>query len=99
VSIWSALLAYAIVARVTRFITDDTLFAPARAWIIRRYGVAGWLSVLVECPWCVSIWVAGPVAAVALAWGDQWWFVFLGLWLGLSYAVALVAVNLDRARS
>jgi hypothetical protein len=55
--------------------------------------------VLVECPWCVSIWVAGPVAAVALAWGDQWWFVFLGLWLGLSYAVALVAVNLDRARS
>lgn len=55
---------------------------------------------LFTCPWCLSIYVALPTALiVVLAFGafttaGAVWAV-LGLWLGYSYAYALVANNLD----
>lgn len=34
------------------------------------------LAYLLECPWCASVWLAGPVAWSAWCFGDRaWWFV------------------------
>lgn len=57
------------------------------------------LSILVGCPWCLSIWFALPVAlAVVLTTGDfgqDSWLAVAGLWLGYSYVYGLAAANLD----
>lgn len=58
------------------------------------------LSDLVTCPWCLSIYVALPVAVVvAVGFGDfttaGTLYAVLGLWFGYSYVYALVANNLD----
>ena len=58
------------------------------------------LPVLFSCPWCLSIWVAFPVAVAVVAlsgdfgaWGNVW--AVAGLWLGYSYLYGLAALNLD----
>jgi hypothetical protein len=59
------------VARLTRLVTKDTITAPARDWIEAKAKKAGgrklWskLDDLVNCPWCVSVWVSAPVALAA----------------------------------
>lgn len=56
------------------------------------------LAILFTCPWCLSIWLALPVAitTVVLAWPyPDGWFAVLALWLGYSYVYGLVANNLD----
>ena len=51
-------------ARVTRIVTADTVTAPLRARIVRRYGT-GWQTQLVHCPWCVGWWVAATMTILA----------------------------------
>lgn len=99
-----ALLGFAIVARTTRFLNDDTLFEPVRdrveSWA--RYG-GPWrakLAYLLTCPWCASIWIALPVALYGVlvlldlpaAWDV---FAIAGLWLGWSYAYGRLASWLE----
>lgn len=79
------LLAFGTVARVTRFITADTLAAPIRSWVVRRFGPESRPANLIECPWCASIWIAFPVAAIAYWHGHRAWFIVPALWLTLSY--------------
>lgn len=73
-----------------------------KRWVRRPlYAVFGdELSILVTCPWCLSIWFAFPVsvAVVAIsgdfgALGNAW--AVVGLWLGYSYLYGLTALNLD----
>lgn len=60
------------VARITRFITADSLTDPPRAWINARakakLGRRVWryLDDLVNCPWCVSIWVGLATSYIVL---------------------------------
>lgn len=101
----TALLGFAIVARVTRFLNSDYLFAPARDWLERATwspsrGEGGKLYYLITCPWCASIWIAAPVAALAVwtlspydGWPAVW--LFGGLWLGYSWLYGLAASTLD----
>lgn len=94
-----ALFGFGIVARVTRFLNSDYLFEPVRDWLERKTG-AGKLYYLVTCPWCASIWVAAPVAAIA-AWplssleGRWAWTAFVGLWFGWSYLYGRLAMTED----
>lgn len=57
------------------------------------------LSILMTCPWCLSIWFALPVAIVVVViagdFGSDSWFVVVGLWLAYSYLYGLAALNLD----
>lgn len=56
------------------------------------------LSILVTCPWCLSVWFALPVAIVTveISWPyEHGWFAVAGLWLGYSYVYGLTAMNLD----
>lgn len=51
------------------------------------------LSELVECPFCVSVWLAFAVVALRVGW-DWWQYPALGL--GLAGAVALIFTLWDR---
>lgn len=98
VPFWAvALFGFLIVARATRFLNSDYLAADFRSWIYEKYG-DGKLWYLITCPWCASIWIAGPVAGVSAFVeldGFSAWAGFLGLWAGYSWVYGLVASNLD----
>lgn len=92
----AALLGFAIVARVTRFLNSDYLAGDIRAWVMSRFG-DGKIYYLVTCPWCASIWVGLPVALyVALVPLDGAFGTLLliaGLWGGYSYAYGRLAAS------
>lgn len=60
-------------ARLTRLTTTDTITARPREWITERADARRAtrpLAALLDCDWCVSVWVAGALAALdALARG------------------------------
>lgn len=61
----TAILGALTVVRVTRLLTIDQIFEPWRSWWLDRYGPAHWFVYLIHCPWCVSVWLGVPAAAVA----------------------------------
>lgn len=60
-----ALMAFAV-ARVTRFVTSDSIVdAPRDAllrWLARQH--LDKLAELVTCPWCIGFWIAAAVVAL-----------------------------------
>lgn len=94
-----ALLGFLIVARITRFLNADYLFAPIRDRV-EGWSQRGKVWYLLSCAWCASIYIALPVALLAVltlspysGWTAVW--VAGGLWLGYSWLYGLVATNLD----
>lgn len=94
-----ALFGFLIVARATRFLNADYLAGPFRDLVERKTG-HGKLFYLITCPWCASIWIGAPVAALAVwtlsdyrGWTSVW--LFGGLWSGYSWAYGLAAINWD----
>lgn len=73
--------------RLTRLVTADVFpFEPLRD---RTVGTK--LGYLLTCPFCVSVWVGGFLAAGQGLIGDQWgWQVFIGA-MALSGATSLLA--------
>jgi len=84
-------------ARLTRLLSADRVLLPLRAAIVRRFGPSSALGYLVHCRWCVSMYMAPPVAAAvlwltfalapdvadALAWPHR---IALGALLALAYS-------------
>lgn len=62
-------LAALATARLTRLVTTDYLTEPPRLWLQRRLPEK--LAYLIGCPWCASMWVAAPVAWVAVEHGHR----------------------------
>lgn len=91
-------LAFGLIARITRLITDDYLTGWFRAWVIGRFGPEGKLAYLVTCPWCMSMWVAAVVVPLAWYWGTTQAFTIAGLIALLSWGYALVATWLDGSK-
>lgn len=89
------LLALGAVARITRFVNADVLGGPLRAAVIRRFGPDSTPVEFVGCPWCVSVWVAAPVAVLAWLFGHTAGFVVPAAWLSLSYLYSIAAAWLD----
>ena len=92
-----ALLSFGAVARLTRLLTADTITAPIRNAIRRRYGAESAAASFIECPWCVSVWIAAPVAPLAYWFGLNWWYQVPALWLTLGYATGWAAVREEPA--
>jgi hypothetical protein len=82
------------VARVTRLLVADTFppIARPRERLIRFYGKGSWQAYLLNCPWCMSFYVAlvgtvatlhaiGGLPAPVLVFGAVWW---VGGWLPAS---------------
>lgn len=56
------LVVLGISARLTRLVTHDEIMQP-----LRTKAGDGWLGFLVQCPWCVGLWISvATTAAYAL---------------------------------
>lgn len=53
-------------ARLTKLVTTDEIMLPFRQWVINKYGPMSFWSKLILCRWCVSAWLAAPLAFLAL---------------------------------
>lgn len=61
--------------RLTRLVTADRIMDWVRAWVEVR---SAWAGYLVTCDWCLSVWVAPPVAWAMIVHGGNR-VVFVGL--------------------
>lgn len=52
------------------------------------------LAVLVECPWCVSVWMGALVAATGLLWAHCTWWQIIAGGLAIAAVAGPVAVYL-----
>ena len=79
------------VFRATRLIVDDLVGEPIRDawhWLFRRHR-AGVGDYFIDCPWCVSIWLAAlALVGARFAWGIVAWLVLL---LALSAVAGILA--------
>lgn len=89
------LLSLGTVCRVTRFITKDALAAGFRSRVADRFGDDSQPAYLVSCGWCVSVWVAGAVTALAYWAGHAIWYEAGATVLTLSYLAGLASNWLD----
>lgn len=71
-TVWLLVDALAVY-RLTRLITRDSLppIQHARNRVLDRWGTSPW-SELAVCPWCMSVWIAGPVIVARLE-TPTWW--------------------------
>lgn len=81
-----AVLTVATIWRAARLAAVDEVTRPLRERIAAR-NPTGHFAYLVSCPWCVSVWLAPPIAAAAVCAPDNRvvWVV------GLSAAGSLAA--------
>lgn len=54
-------------ARATRLVVADAfpLVAVTRRRVLNRYSPNSWQAYLAQCPWCMGVWIAAPIVAVA----------------------------------
>lgn len=52
--------------RITRLILQDEILDGPREWAFSKVKRGGKLEYLLTCPWCVSFWVAIPLAILYL---------------------------------
>lgn len=98
---WAWLIVPLGVTRAVQIVLWDRITKGPRAWLLERlnpegYGMGdprrGYLSYLLECPWCMSIWV-GALVTAGLLW-DLTRAATLAVLLVL--ALSLAAVIIDR---
>lgn len=82
-------------ARVTRLVVTDGITRPIRKYIVLKYGVDGWLTDLVHCPFCVSVWTSLVAAAFWCAFTSVSWVWYLPAVLAMSYLVAPILIKFD----
>ena len=68
----SLIVAVLATARITRLLYEDQLTIGYRRWVVKRWGENSKMAYLVHCPWCTSIWVAGPIMPIATIWPNKW---------------------------
>lgn len=99
---WAWLLLPLGVCRAVQIVLWDRITQGPRGWLLRKLNPHGYamrdprrsyLAYLLECPWCMSIWVAA-VAVGFSAWPTTRRATLLVL---LVLALSLVAVGIDHA--
>jgi hypothetical protein len=87
------LLALGAAARITLLVVADEITKPLREriWERPRVELDHGIGYLLTCPWCASIWVAPPVLASGLAWGDGWGWQLAAGSLAVSFVVGWLA--------
>jgi len=79
-------------ARLTRLVSADRVMLPFRRAVARRWGPSSAVAYLVNCRWCVSMYLSVPVAAAVVwlvpAYRLAWWLptLVLGALLALAYS-------------
>lgn len=101
---WWWLLIYALaVLRLTGIVAKDVIMSPVREALVKRfdatrgghrklaYMFGGHTDEGDGCPWCLSIWIAAPVAPLVWYYGDQPWMIIPALWLAFSQLTGMLA--------
>ncbi|MFI7278431.1 DUF1360 domain-containing protein [Streptomyces sp. NPDC049879] len=96
-------LALGAVLRISRLIVDDDLTAPLRDRLHRRVHrgdgrtrpVAAFVTRLVACTWCTSVWVAFGVLAPVYGFYGYGWSTYPLAALTMSWATGILASWLD----
>lgn len=86
-------------ARVTRLITTDTVFATPRNALVRwllRDRDSHPVAYLIFCDWCASMYVGAAAAGAYAAWGETMPFMVVILALSGSYAAGFLASVTER---
>jgi hypothetical protein len=69
-SILTVLIMAGVTARLTVLVTEDTITAPLRKWImVVGGGPDRWPYEWIRCPWCVGLWLA--FAVTLTVWGGE----------------------------
>ena len=89
------LLALVATCRITRFVTKDTLAAGFRIRVADRFGDDSKVTYLVNCGWCLSIWVGTAMAVATHFLGGSAWLQVPETALTLSYVAGVAARWLD----
>lgn len=71
---------------IARTVTEEEIFKPFLAWIVKVNGATGKITYLVHCPVCMSFWAS---AAVTTAWAVA---THANLWLAAITAFAAAEV-------
>lgn len=79
------------VARITRLITSDVIFAGPRGRALKRVGLNSRAAYLMTCDWCMSMWVAAPLTTVAWWAGHTPWYLIPVTALAASYVAGWLA--------
>ena len=82
--------------RLTRLVTADKITEPIRTAVLDR---SQWFGYLVTCDWCLSMWIAPPVAFIGINFIDSTpvWVVFGALaFSALSGLIATIEARLDQ---
>lgn len=83
-------------ARVTRLVVADRLTDFLRIWAYHRsQGAESLLTYFVQCPWCVSMWLAFATAWIIWFQVDLPGYMYPLVALSGSYLVGLLATNLE----
>jgi hypothetical protein len=88
------------VARVTGLIVSDAITEPARdrliGWLDDRPATLGsHIADLVQCPWCVGMWVSLLAAPLVWFWGDSPVMLVPAIALAFSQVTGMIS-NLGR---
>lgn len=98
---WAWLIVPLGMCRAVQIALVDRIFAKPRKWLLHKLNPRNlpmsdpnrpYLSYLLECPWCISVWL-GIVAAILLVNKAT---LRPTLWVLLALALSLAAVVLDR---
>lgn len=99
---WWVVYALAV-TRLTGLIASDEITRPIREYLVARLNPRkGWhrkIAYLVGgatddgdgCPWCLSLWIAAPVAPLVWYEGHQPWVIIPAFWLALSQLTGMTA--------
>lgn len=84
------------IARITALITVDTLTESLRdralTWLDNRPGTLGYyVSTLITCQWCASMWVAGVIVPIVWHYGTNPWVLGIGLALAASQVTGMLS--------
>lgn len=79
------------VARATRLVTQDMILDAPRLWFMRKVGETSELAYLVNCSWCMSMWVAMFSTPVAVYMAGRTWPQAILFALGASYFTGMMS--------
>ena len=92
------LLTLGLVARVTRFLTDDIAGSPIRSLIIRVFGDESKLYVWATCAWCAGAWFAAGGAVLGWYCGETAAYQIVAIAATISWVYAILATWLDGSK-
>lgn len=79
------------VARLTRLVIYDRITERPRVWLTVRLEKRPQLQYLVNCPWCLSMYVGAASACAYALWGETMPFMVVTLALASSYVTGFLA--------